>query len=109
MRTLVCGGRDFADWRYLCRMLDGAGVTLVIHGGAAGADTLAGRWAASRGVPAEVYPADWSRWGRAAGPRRNREMLGRGCPDVVVAFAGGRGTANMVGQARAAGVPVVEW
>lgn len=109
MRTLVCGGRDFADWPYLSRMLDGAGVTLVIHGGASGADTLAGRWASSRGIAVEVYPADWARYGRSAGPRRNAWMLGVGRPDVVVAFAGGRGTANMVGLARAAGVPVVEW
>ncbi|MEM9912925.1 MAG: hypothetical protein AAF922_19365 [Pseudomonadota bacterium] len=46
--------------------------------------------------------------GRAAGPIRNKEMLDEGCPDLVVAFPGGRGTANMVKQAQAAGVEVLD-
>ena len=43
-----------------------------------------------------------------AGPRRNARMLAEGKPDLVVAFPGGRGTADMVSKARAAKVEVME-
>lgn len=46
--------------------------------------------------------------GKAAGPIRNQRMLDDGKPDRVLAFPGGRGTANMVKLAKAAGVPVHE-
>ena len=110
MRVLVCGGRDFADFAMACRTLDElhaeTPISVVIHGAARGADTMAESWARSRGVAYERYPADWDRDGRAAGPIRNRRMLVEGKPDLVVAFPGGRGTANMVEQAAKAGVRV---
>jgi hypothetical protein len=80
---------------------------LVITGGARGADTMAHDWALSRGIPTEVYMAEWERLGRKAGPLRNQRMLQEGKPNLVVAFPGGRGTANMVSQANAAGVDVI--
>jgi hypothetical protein len=80
----------------------------LIAGGARGADTLAYEWAQARGIPAVVYKADWAKLGRAAGPIRNQRMLGEGNPNLVIAFPGGRGTANMVRLAREAGVEVIE-
>ena len=76
---------------------------------ARGADTISEHWAKDRETPTEIYQADWKRLGHAAGPIRNERILKEGRPDVVVAFPGGRGTANMVGQARAAGVRVLVW
>lgn len=112
-RVLVCGGRDFADdrllWRVMLKVLtDKMDRVTVIHGGARGADELAGKWAATLGLDAEVYPADWQQHGRAAGPIRNQRMLDEGRPDLVVAFPGGSGTADMVRRAKAAGVEVIE-
>lgn len=111
MRLLVCGGRRYSDHTTLFAALDAihaaTPVSLVIHGGASGADALADRWANQRGIPAMVFEADWSN-GKAGGPMRNRAMLLEGKPDLVVAFPGGSGTENMMGQARAAGVRVVE-
>lgn len=78
-------------------------ITLVIHGAARGADTLAANWAASRGVEAKAYPADWDRHGKAAGHIRNAAMLTEE-PDGVVAFPGGRGTSDMRRKAEAAAV-----
>lgn len=80
-------------------------IKMLIHGAARGADTLAAEWAAARGVTAEAYPANWDLHGRSAGPIRNRRMLRKGKPDVVIAFPGGAGTADMIRQAKAAGVP----
>jgi hypothetical protein len=111
MRVLVCGGRTFGDWELLVGVLDGLKpmqASVIIHGAAPGADTLAGRWAELRRVPIESFPAEWEKHGRAAGPIRNAQMLAEGKPDLVVAFPGGRGTANMCKQARAAGVEVLE-
>ena len=112
MRLLVCGGRDFDDFEIINEELTWlAGeheIEILIHGGARGADTLAGEWATLSCVPVKVFRPDWEKYGKAAGHIRNKQMLDEGKPDFVLAFPGGRGTANMVGQARAAGVTVKE-
>jgi hypothetical protein len=119
MNVLVCGGRDFRDQACVDRVLDivlgNCAAPTLIHGNATGADTLADNWAISRNAQdgtewckREVYPADWAQHGNAAGPIRNAEMLKRGEPQLVIAFPGGRGTADMVSKARAAGVLVLQ-
>jgi len=111
MKLLVCGGRDFANREFAFAELDRVHkkcpVTLLIHGDALGADTLARDWALDRGVHYAAVPALWKAQGRSAGPRRNEAMLLLQ-PEGVLAFPGGRGTAHMVEIARAAGIPVRE-
>lgn len=117
-RILVCGGRTFADARLLAVTLlrvtaepgetRARAGTVIIHGDARGADRLAAMWGLKQELPVEAYPADWTAHGRKAGPLRNHRMLIEGRPDLVVAFPGGRGTADMVARARKAGVPVQE-
>ena len=112
MKMLVCGGREFSNYTELQRILDGLHslepVDMLIHGGALGADRLAARWAFSRKVVAVAFPADWEKHGKAAGPMRNQRMLEEK-PDMVVAFPGGRGTADMVRRAKKAGVPINDY
>ena len=114
MRVLVCGGRQYDDYVHVCEVLDsftdprGQTITFVVHGAAPGADSLAALWADARNIPAHAFPADWRTHGRAAGPIRNARMLAEGKPDVVIAFPGGPGTADMVAKARRAGVHVEE-
>lgn len=109
MRVLVCGGRDFAEERQLFRALDKLmtkrQVVTLIHGAAPGADSLAGKWAESRGIEQIACPAEWEKHGKRAGPLRNTHMLTLK-PDGLVAFPGGRGTDDMVMQAIGAGLPV---
>ena len=111
MRVLVCGGRDYTDQRAVWDALDALHaknpITLMIEGGATGADTLGYEWAVARGVLGVTFQADWKKYGRAAGPIRNTLMLTEGKPDLVIAFPGGRGTANMIEQAKQAGVVVL--
>jgi len=108
MRVLVCGGREYDDWQHLAEtlypLLTAHGV--LIQGGAKGADFLARVFAKWRGVPVKEYRANWERHGKAAGGIRNQLMLDDAKPDLVVAFPGGRGTADMVRRAERAGVPV---
>lgn len=105
-RYLICGGRDFENYALmedaLAKLILHPENALVIHGAARGADTLAHRWAQCHGAAVQAFPItpkDWDNYGKAAGPMRNRQMLMEGRPDVVIAFPGGRGTANMVQQA----------
>jgi len=79
----------------------------VIAGGARGADTMAARWAESRGVELYVVTAEWDKLGRKAGPIRNQRMLSEHKPELAVAFPGGRGTDDMVRRAESAGILVL--
>ena len=110
-RVLVCGGRAYNDAKSLNMVLDAAHsanpIVCLIHGAARGADALAADWARQRGILALAYPADWAHEGRRAGPIRNQQMLNSGKPHIVIAFPGGKGTADMISRAEAAGVPVV--
>lgn len=112
MKVLVCGGRNFFDkvmvWTALDKLHREHGFTVLIHGAASGADTLAGLWAKNQGVTECIYAADWRMHGASAGPIRNQKMLDHGCPKLVVAFPGGPGTSDMVSRAKAAGVRVIE-
>jgi ABC-type sugar transport system substrate-binding protein len=94
-------------WKVLNAQHQQYPITCLINGGCHGADQLARNWAKKFGVTQETYPADWSK-GRIAGPIRNQEMIDRGKPDLVIAFPGGKGTADMVRRAREAGIPVQE-
>ena len=113
MRMLICGGRDFYGENYKRHeILDTLEAfapqpTLVITGEATGVDTVAREWATMRGIPCMVFHAAWQGLGKAAGPIRNGWMLTFGKPDMVLAFPGGVGTANMVKLANDAGVAVV--
>lgn len=112
MRVLVCGGRNYgADDAEVAKMwftLYEVAPTLIIHGRARGADYHADRWAKANRIAVKAYPADWLKYGPRAGPIRNQRMLDEAKPELVVAFPGGRGTADMVKRARAAGVRVME-
>ena len=84
--------------------------TVIIEGGATGADSIAARAAVILQVPCVVtFKADWS-MGRRAGPVRNQRMLDEGRPDLVLAFTHplgiSVGTADMVRRAKRAGVEV---
>ena len=118
-RLLVCGGRQYDNRTHVFATLDRVHakrpIAVVIHGKAAGADTLAGEWADANGIEVWAFPANWERDGRGAGPIRNQAMLDASKPGGVVAFPGGSGTADMVRRAEAAGVkvmhvkPVEDW
>lgn len=103
LRVLVCGGRDYTDGTRLNEVLSGLNIAEIAQGNARGADRLAAWWAASRKIPCRSYPADWSSHGKGAGPLRNARMLRDFNPDLVVAFPGGKGTADMVKRAESAG------
>ena len=110
--VLVCGGRHFehrdAVYAMLDTLHDQEEIVRVIQGGATGADEFARDWADNMQIDCLTFEADWERYGAAAGPIRNAVMLKKGHPNLVLAFPGGPGTADMVRRAKAGGFPVVE-
>ena len=69
---------------------------IILSGGASGADKLGERYAKENGFEVELYPADWNKYGRSAGPRRNK-LMAENC-DCVICFWDGksRGTKSMI-------------
>lgn len=114
-RVIVAGGRDFDDYPLLAaaldRLLERLPEAELVSGHARGADRLGERYAGEHGLPCAVFPADWKRFGRRAGSLRNAQMLeyAAEAEPVVIAFWDGvsRGTADMIGRARAAGVECI--
>lgn len=112
MRILVCGDRNWNDYDLIAQKLNGigAGPHIIIEGEARGADTMGARYAFTLNYTCLAYPADWTKYGRAAGHIRNTQMLVEGKPDLVLAFhddiENSKGTKNMVNQAKKAGIPV---
>ena len=112
-RVVVAGCRDYDNYdeakAYIDICLSNIRKTneiIIISGGAKGADSLGERYAEENGFKVEKYPADWVRYGRSAGPRRNRQMAE--ISDYVICFWDGesRGTRSMIESARNFGKPV---
>lgn len=112
IRMIVCGGVDFDDYSFfksqMDRLISYYENIRLASGHARGADTFAEQYAAEKDIPIQVFPAEWKKYGKAAGPIRNRAMLdyAREETPVVAAFWNGksRGTGNMLKQAQTAGV-----
>lgn len=116
MMAVVCGGRSYDRADRVAQVLDAAiermGLWCIIQGEATGADALAREWAISRpSISMISVPADWSA-GKSAGPVRNKLMLqilqGHDGDKAVIGFPGSAGTANMISQARGAGIRIIE-
>jgi len=110
-RLLVSGDRDWTAVEPIRTLLEScAHDTVIIHGMARGADSIANKEAWRLGLRVDPYPADWRRYKRAAGPIRNTQMLQEGRPTEVHAFhdnlAHSTGTRDMVTKALAAELPV---
>lgn len=119
MIVLVTGGREYKNRDLVFQTLDEihalTPVTLLIEGGAGGADDHARAWAYSRLVHYETFYARWNLDGvKNAGPMRNQRMCNHARENAVkhvggaltVAFPGDRGTRDCVRRARHAGLHV---
>jgi len=112
MIVLVCGGRDFNDWALMTKVLDELHekwkFKLLMNGQARGADQMSTEWAQKNWLPVCEWPANWSHLPKhSAGPIRNQSMLDFIKPNLLVAFPGGTGTADMVKKASMINLPVV--
>lgn len=112
MKVLVTGDRFWDDPDPIEDALQYLGpFVTVIHGNCKGADKLAEKAAANLHLPVIACPADWKRFGRGAGPKRNAYMIDNLQPDLVLAFhpdlESSKGTKDCVDKALYAEIPVV--
>ena len=109
MRVIVAGGRGFVpkpvDRAKLKDLLFVAGATEVVSGGASGADAFGESVARELNLPIRRFLPEWGRFGKRAGPLRNKAMAEYA--DAVVLFPGGRGTASMKQEAITSGLVVL--
>jgi hypothetical protein len=109
MKLIIAGSRTFTDYQRLCQVLapDRHRIAQVITGGARGADRLGYRWAWKHAIKHQHFRADWERFGKSAGVRRNYQMAQAG--DLLLAFWDGRsaGTRHMISCMQQRGKPVV--
>lgn len=99
---IVTGSREWANVAVIESVLTDACPDLVVHGGAQGADQIADDWAKANGIDRDVFRANWTAFGKSAGPVRNGRMLKAYQHARVVAFPlKGPGTKDCIKQARA--------
>jgi len=110
-RVIIAGGRDFNDFDLLKQKMDKLlsnviGDIAIVSGMARGADSLGARYAVLKGYALHSFPADWDKYGKSAGYRRNEEMARNA--DALVAFWDGKskGTKHMIDIARLHGLKV---
>ena len=106
-RVIIAGSRGITDYTVLCDCISQTDFSIgeVVSGCARGVDTLGERWASENGVPLTTFPANWSRFGRAAGKYRNSEMAEYADAAIVLWDGESRGTLDMIDKMRRAGKP----
>lgn len=110
IKVIIAGGRNFDDFNRLCQVCDeflqDQNNIEIVSGAYKGADLLGERYAAERNYPIKQFPADWRRYGKSAGLKRNTEMAAYA--DILIAFWDGesKGTKNMIVLATQAGLNV---
>lgn len=111
MNVIIAGSRCFTDYDVLRDALHNLSwfirIDTVLSGLAHGPDTLALQWAANNDISVEKYPADWDKYGKAAGPMRNQQMVEEA--DALICFWDGesRGTKSMIDLALGKGLVVI--
>lgn len=115
MRLIVSGSRNTQHRSAMAQVKAGyasylklfPAATTLLQGGARGIDAAAKAFFSNLGIPVENYPADWTKWGRRAGPIRNKAMAEKG--EVLLAVWDGesRGAHSMITEARKQQIPVV--
>jgi len=101
-KTIIAGGRDFDDYEFLKKNIEELDIEIneIVSGKAKGADTLGERYATEKEISIKGFPADWNKFGKGAGPIRNKQMAEYA--DVLIAFwdSKSKGTKSMINLAK---------
>jgi len=110
MKVIIAGSRDFNDYEKLCKVCDKALKRLkkveIVSGTAHGADVLGEKYAKEKNYSLKQFPANWDKYGKSAGYRRNAEMAEYA--DALIVFWDGKskGTKHMIDLAEKAKIEV---
>lgn len=110
MKTIICGSRGIINGGFVFKELNGVSdfkITEVVSGGCRGVDKIGEKWAKDRKFPCQIFNADWSRFGKGAGPIRNADMAFYA--DCCIAFwdMKSRGTGEMISYMEFLRKPVI--
>ena len=112
MIIIVTGGRNYNNKSFLFKALSDIhkynNIDMLVNGGAKGADDLSSEWAIENHVPLKIVNAEWDKYGKSAGMKRNRLMLVRYPEATVVDFKGGNGTNGCVEMALSKQMKVID-
>jgi hypothetical protein len=107
-RLAIIGSRSFNDYNLMESVLSPfqSQLSLVVSGGAKGADLLGERWAKNNNIKTLIFYADWNRYGRSAGFKRNEDIINNA--DMVIAFWDGKspGTKHSISLANKFKIPL---
>ena len=112
-RIVIAGCRDYNNYDEAKPYIDfclsnikKGNDIIIVSGGCSGADDIGERYAKENGFDIEKYLADWKRYGRSAGPKRNKQMAE--VSDYVICFWDGesKGTRSMIEYAKIFGKPI---
>ena len=111
LSIVIAGSRSIEDYDILLTaiFLSDFSIGEVVSGGARGPDSLGERWANENGVSLKRFPANWERFGRAAGMYRNAEMASYADGGIILWDGESRGTLDMIDKLRRVGKPVEIW
>lgn len=102
MKVIIAGSRTITDRKLVEEAIEAScfSITEVVCGMARGVDTVGFNWAKDNNIPVKEFPADWEKYGRAAGPIRNKQMAEYADALIAVMAPNSKGTQNMVETAR---------
>lgn len=109
MKCIIAGGRDYKpskkDAETIEQLISIHGITEIVSGGCSGADAFGEHVAKKLNLSLKIFPADWARYGKSAGPIRNKQMAEYA--EAIILLPGGNGTASMRAEAIKAGLQFI--
>lgn len=90
MKVAIIGSRDFNDYELVKKVLNNVKdkITLIVSGGAIGADSLGAQFALENNIQTKIFIPDWETYGRSAGYIRNKAIVEES--DIIIAFWDGK-------------------
>jgi len=110
-KVIVAGPRDYFDYLTVQKAIISSefDITELVSGGATGVDGMGEKWAKDNSIPVKSFYADWDKYGKSAGPIRNRQMAEYADALIAIVPYESRGTANMIKIAKALDLDVFIW
>lgn len=110
MRCIIAGSRNNIEYQNVFSAMGecpwSSEITEVVSGKARGVDTMGEQWAKENNIPIKEFPADWKKFGRSAGPRRNEEMGDYADALIAVWDGESKGTKHMIDYSKNKGLRV---
>lgn len=112
-RVVIAGSRNFNNYEMFANIVGEflkpiyeEYEMIIVSGHCSGTDLMGERYAKENGFEVEIYPAEWKKYGRSAGPKRNKQMVD--VADFAIAFpsVNGKGTHSMIKYAKQKGIPI---